>query len=478
MADYKERYLPARERGSGATASPAQNSSPPASKTSPTIKKSIVLPAPSGNSPLPAPSGNSPSPAPSGNSPLPPASKKSVVLPVPSGNIIKKTMKRLKGFDYRKPYFYMVTIRRRKGLRAFSQITGEVDPPKDAKGRPCYLVANEITDAFTSVIRNFAGKWWGLWPIDCFAVMPDHIHLLIHIKDTGDQLPLGKYVYQLMKALSAEYWRICGGATASPTIKKSIVLPVPSGNIASPAPSGNIPPAPSVNSPFPPLVFEHDWHDWIVKKDGQLAAFTCYVRENAERTWLRRVNRKYFGRVRKVSFLGREWFAYGNTAILELPVLVAVKGHRATKPGSAEWEAMVESCSRIGPGGAGVGTFMSPLEKECGNAIASAGGKWVVLTPEGFYDRWHPPREKERFCAEGRMLFLSLYPPMNRLPTKSELYRRCHEMGDIVMAGLGKSGATASPTIKKSIVLPAPSGNIPPPRLATFPLPPEKPTPK
>jgi hypothetical protein len=160
-------------------------------------------------------------------------------------------------------------------------------------------------------------------------------------------------------------------------------------------------PAQSGNNKKLAPVFERDWHDWIVKKDGQLAAFTRYIRENAERAWLRRVNWRYFGQVRKVSFLGREWFAYGNMAILELPVLKAVKGHRTTKPGSAEWEAMVADCGRIGPGGAGVGTFMSPLEKECGNAIAASGGKWVVLSPEGFYDRWHPPREKERFCAGG-----------------------------------------------------------------------------
>ena len=353
--------------------------------------------------------------------------------------LTKATMKRLKGFDYTKPYFYMVTLKRVKGLRPFCEITKEKEPPKDAKGRVRYLVANELTAAFAQVIREFHTKWWGLWPIDCFIVMPDHIHLLIHIKDTGDQLALGKYVYQLMKALTAAYWEVAGpsGGWDRPdstlmmgeaTNDQSVVLPAPSGNI-----SGKMPP-----------IFERDWHDWIVKKDGQLAAFTRYIRENPERAWLRQQNRQYFGKVRKVNFLGREWFAYGNLAILELPVLKAVKGHRTTKPGSREWQSMVEDCARIGPGGAGVGTFMSPLEKECGNAIAAAGGKWVVLSPEGFYDRWHPTREKEKFCAEGRMLFLSLYPTMDRLPTKQELYQRCHEMGDIVSAGLENAGAGGS----------------------------------
>ena len=83
---------------------------------------------------------------------------------------------RLRGFDYKRPFFYMVTLKRLPGLAAFSQIATEDEPPKDARGLPRYLVANEITRAFARAIRHFHEKWWGLWPIDCFAIMPDHIH--------------------------------------------------------------------------------------------------------------------------------------------------------------------------------------------------------------------------------------------------------------------------------------------------------------
>ena len=360
-------------------------------------------------------------------------------------------MKRLKGFDYTKPYFYMVTLKKLKGLSPFCQITNEKAPKKDVQGRVRYLVANELTEAFAREIRGFYEKWWGLHPVDCFIIMPDHIHLLVHIKNTGDQLALGKYVYQLMKALSLAYWRVVGmadgtaiGNTRMTNARRAdprVALPAPSGeggwlddpSVVLPAPSGNLPPPAKL-----PPVFARDWHEWIVKKDGQLAAFTRYIRENPARAWLRQQNRQYFGRVSKVAFLGREWFAYGNLAILELPVMVAVKGHRATKPDSPEWNTMVEACARIGPGGAGIGTFMSPLEKACGNAIAAAGGKWVVLSPEGFHERWHPGRQYEKYCADGRMLFLSLYPAMERKPTKQELYRRCHEMGDIAVAGCAR----------------------------------------
>ena len=55
--------------------------------------------------------------------------------------------------------------------------------------------------------------------------------------------------------------------------------------------------------------------------------------------------------------------------------------------------------------------------------------------------RWHPPRNKEKFCAQGRMLFLSLYPADTRQPTKKELYARCHEMVDLAALELPSSEA-------------------------------------
>ena len=41
-----------------------------------------------------------------------------------------KTMPRLKGFNYRRPFFYMVTLKRRADLSAFSQIAEEANGRK------------------------------------------------------------------------------------------------------------------------------------------------------------------------------------------------------------------------------------------------------------------------------------------------------------------------------------------------------------
>ncbi len=355
-------------------------------------------------------------------------------------------MIRLKGFDYKSPYFYMVTLKRLKGLAAFSEIG------------PNGLIENEITRAFKAVIRGFHLKWRCCEEISPFVIMPDHLHLLFKIRAIPDRVALGVLVNQLAKALRRAYWQVVAADAATgktqPTSPGGMACPNGAGatssavgfasGVAGSAGGASAPPrGQSREKPFqsremPALrpIFEKDWHDWIVKKEGQLAAFRRYIRENPARAALRRANARFFQQVAPVDFLARRWFAYGNRALLDLPVLVPFKGHRATAEGSPEWNALVESAARIGPGGAGVSTFMSPLEKACGNAIARAGGGLVVLSPEGFGPRWHPPREKERFCAAGRMLFLSLYEATARQPTRKELYDRCHEMVDLAQAGL------------------------------------------
>ncbi len=312
---------------------------------------------------------------------------------------------RLSGFDYSRPMFYMVTLKCLPGRQALSAI---VEP-----GR-CEM--NPTTRAFVNCIRTFHMGCAAIEPIECFTVMPDHVHLLVKIREqlgaqlVGDRgasprsfaptiLRLETIVELLMQALEGRYRETTG-------IREQ--------------------------------VFDARWHDWIVAASGQLAAFTRYIRENPRRAWLRNANRQFFTRVGRLSFGGREWFAYGNPALLELPAVEPFQCSRKWPKGGSEWTAALARAERTGPGGAGIGTFMSPCEKECGNAIFKAGGSLIVLSPEGFAERWHPARSKEALCAEGRMLFLSLYEAQASKLDNATLYRRCHEMGDLAAAALGR----------------------------------------
>lgn len=333
---------------------------------------------------------------------------------------------RLKGFDYRMPFYYMVTIHAVKGLPLpFSAL--------DENG----CVLNAVTRAFLRIIRNFHRAYPDIHPITCFTIMPDHLHLLIRMHE-GAQHGLIEVVENLKEALAQNYLAVTG-------------RPVPGtgGEYAHLARRSTV-------------VFLPGFHDYIVKREGQLARFTRYIRTNPSRAWMRRMARAkgWFNRIHRVAYAGQVWFAYGNVALLELPEIVPLKGHRATQPDSPEWQALVDRAARLGPGCAGVSTFMSPLEKACGHAIGLAGGNWIVLNPRGFvpsghgleYDspageptRWHPGEVQERWCAQGRIVYLSLWEGSIRRLDAAELGRRCHLMGALVSPCLPPLPHTPAP---------------------------------
>ena len=301
---------------------------------------------------------------------------------------------------------------------------------------------NQTTRAMVNCIRTFHQGCAAIEPIECFTIMPDHVHLLVKISDQigaqliGDGGAVG--------ASGGPAWG-CGAAGASPRSFAPTILRLETiVELLMQALEGRYRETTGIRE----QVFDARWHDWIVAASGQLAAFTRYIRENGERAWRRRLNRRYFTTLRDIEFAGRLWHAYGNADLLDLPVIEPFRCSRSWAEGGPEWCEALGRAGRIGPGGAGVGTFLSPCEKACGNAIFKAGGSFIVLTPDGFPPRWHPPRVKEALCAEGRMLFLSLYEPQAGKLDNATLYRRCHEMGDLIgrtVPPVQNSGRTVPP---------------------------------
>ena len=310
---------------------------------------------------------------------------------------------RLKGFNYRSPFFYRVTIKRAKGagkqLPLFSRLSADG------------IVETEITQAFQRCIESWHVTWRCIEMIRYFVIKPDHLHLIVKVRHSADRVSLAVVIRQLIKALEHIY-----RDHLSPDLLATLE-----------ATGADI--------------FEFDWHDWIVKKKGQLATFLRYVHENPTRAWRRRQNRHYFTSVQEVAFLGRKWYAYGNVELLKRPVIVPFQCSRRWVEEGPEWRQALAQAVRLGPGCAGISTFMSLCEKVCGNHIFQSGGAIIQLCPEGFGSYWHPTRNKEKLCAAGRMLFLSLYPAATAKPDNATLYKRCHEMGDLIMAqGWGDGG--------------------------------------
>ena len=59
-----------------------------------------------------------------------------------------------------------------------------------------------------------------------------------------------------------------------------------------------------------------------------------------------------------------------------------------------------------------------------------AGGALIVLSMQGFGERWHPGEKQERLCAAGRMLYLSPYEPQGAKLDKRGMHIRAHALVD------------------------------------------------
>ena len=126
----------------------------------------------------------------------------------------------------------MVTLKRVAGLPALSRIVGDAEKH--------YLEANYITRRFVDVIRNFHNTWYCIEPIACFSIMPDHIHLLIKIRDIEKRVSLAVIVRMLMRELEKR-WGVCWRSSREmrllaeqprARLLKVVLLPALTGNIS------------------------------------------------------------------------------------------------------------------------------------------------------------------------------------------------------------------------------------------------------
>lgn len=177
-------------------------------------------------------------------------------------------MSRLPGFDYKRPFFYMVTLKgawERPHSKPFCSISPEGE-----------VVPNAITEAFETTIAEWAAFWRSVESVSPYVIMPDHLHLLVKLADVEKAVSLPVVVGDLRKRLNRAYWQV-------------LQLPASAGCVGGAAPQ----PA-----------FDPDWHDWIVKKVGQLAAFRKYILDNPPRHARRQANRQYFTKAREIPRAG------------------------------------------------------------------------------------------------------------------------------------------------------------------------------
>lgn len=263
--------------------------------------------------------------------------------------------------DYRKPWFYMVTMTTLRRVPLFGTCRNHA-----VDLSPAGQIAEELWCAIPQAYPQLE--------MQTHIIMPDHLHGIIRVKEEMPQ-PLGVPI-RAFKSLVTSRLRKSRGDSAL-------------------------------------QVWNPGFHDAIVLRRGALSAYANYIGDNPRRYCVRQENPDLFVRVNGLCHrrlpLCEQWNGYGNLFLLDKPLLMNVKVSRHATP--SELQAVKERVRQsLNEGVVIVSPFISPGEKEIAEMVMGmAYGNVILMKPGGFGDYYKPSGRYFDLCAQGRVLILSAF---------------------------------------------------------------------
>lgn len=292
--------------------------------------------------------------------------------------------KRAFAHNYRAPFIYHIILKKMKGAMGFGEIAGDARIPYGSPG--CAFIKESLLGSIIAKKIIEIQKIFPILQIYQFCVMPDHVHILLRIKDWSEH-HLDYYIDYLKSIIATKY---------SQAVNKSM--------------RGED-------------IFEPGYCDKPLLLGRSLDTLFRYVRENPHRLAMRRQYPQFFQRARNIKIGQRQFEAYGNLFLLRNPDKEAVKISRKDSP-----EAVADKTSRwldeASRGTVLVSPFISPKEKAIRAKAEAVGASVILITHEAFPERFKPSDHDFALCSAGRLLILSL-----SLPAKTPLVREtCLQM--------------------------------------------------
>lgn len=281
--------------------------------------------------------------------------------------------------DYTQRRIYHITLKKHPAAPYFGRVAGDWRLPKGTYGRS-YLQASPLGRAIKDCIRDIRSIHPAI-RIYQYALMPDHLHLLLSVEAPLDEI-LGRKI-----------------AAFKVMVNKRANLET---------------------------VFEKGFNDQILTAARKLDVIYDYLRENPYRLAVRLANPDFFSRITRIQLGDRTYAAYGNLHLLDNPFKEQVVIHRADS--SDKRKTNHDTWLHTGAnGGVLVSPFISRAEKAVRTEAEALGAKIILITHELFPERFKPAAHDFALCAAGRLLIISL-----GLPTNTELTRAlCLQMNTL-----------------------------------------------
>lgn len=320
--------------------------------------------------------------------------------------------RRMYGHNYAVPGTYEVTIVVADRRPVFGEIVGTTKKDGEPPHLKPSLLGQTVLDKEIPKIHHYYPQV-DIWQI---CLMPDHLHLIVRI---NQPLPTGKHLGIVIGAfkggVSRAWWQLSGIASADA-----------SATVAGASASASR-----------PALFEPNYNDHILMRDGQLDNWKRYLRDNPLRYMMRREYPGLFQRSLCITIGNTRYSAFGNLLLLRQPEKHPVFFHRKTDGIPTEkttfWET--ESQRLISAANSGdvlVTPGISECEKRIKNMALEQKLRMIHIQAEPIVRYWKPERSRFEACAHGSLLILAPWP--EDLPEFASDYDRFHYLNHLTEA--------------------------------------------
>lgn len=310
--------------------------------------------------------------------------------------------RRMYGHNYAIPGTYEVTMVVANRRPVFGEIIGSTK----AGGKVPQIKPSVLGEI---VLNNEIPKIHMFYPmVEVWqtCLMPDHIHMIIRINQS---LPEGKHLGIVIGAfkggISRAWWQL-QEATVS---------------VAS-ASEEHIP------------LFEPNYNDHILMRDGQLDNWKRYLSDNPRRYIMRHEYPNLFQRAHCITIGGIRYKAFGNMLLLCQPEKHQVFFHRHTDGVLTEntefWQKeRHRQISAAKSGDVLVTPGISECEKRIKNIALEEKLRLIHIQDTAIHQYWKPERSRFEVCAAGTLLILAPWP--EDIPSFKSNYERFHYLNHL-----------------------------------------------
>ena len=334
--------------------------------------------------------------------------------------------------DYSRPGVYMITLVTEGRQRVFGCIEGHARGMRGTDAyphlKPSVLGARILQEEVAKI-----SKCYRMVEVCKVALMPDHIHLLVEVKD---RLPKGKHLGSIVRGFKTgctrAWWKLQDEEEGRPGGEATGAVGKPGGE--APGTAGVVGKTVPEASPsgWRPVLFEKGYHDRIIIRDGMLENIIRYMDENPFRARLREECPKLMERRLHLWIHDREYAAFGNLFLLKNPDKLQVFFHRKNAQGmpthlTPEYaQEKARLVQRAEEGAVLVTPGISKGEKGVVTAALAEHLSLILLQKEPITEFWKPSQERFYACATGRLLILAPW----EIAGDSD-YIRFHSLNDL-----------------------------------------------